>query len=168
MNVLGYTACRECGTPVIDAIAFKTSNRCPTHHREWVARRIEAIELRGKGLRVPIPVDKPSTIYDRKRNAAKNKARREDPVKRRKEHLRERAKQAAYRRLRSLFPDVFDVLVAQERERLGLPAWSIDMALTPGSTDETLAFIESYHSADGAPRRSGPTPDRTDEAAAGQ
>jgi len=166
MSVLGYQVCKRCGVPVLDLIAYKTDGLCPADHREYMASRLDVIELRGKGLRVPISETKPKTDYQRDKNAAKNKRRRQDPDRRRKERLREHAKRRAYVRLRHLFPEVFDVLMADERARAGLAPWSVDMALTPGSGEATVEIVDNYHRHNGAARRQHPA--SGDPAAPGQ
>ncbi len=142
MSVLGYAVC-PCGKPVLDAVAYKTDGHCEDCHRANVNNRISDMEIVGRNMRISVPVDRPRTDAGQTRMAAKRKARK-TPESRHNEKQREAAKQAAFKRLRDLFPELFEVLVADERAKRGLKPWTITAALTPGTAETTLTFLEDY------------------------
>ncbi len=142
MSVLGYITC-PCGIPVLDVVAYKTDGHCEDCHRENVNNRISDMEIVGRNLRVTVPAQLPTSEAELRKRAAKRKARK-TPESRHNEKLREAAKQAAFKRLRDLFPELFEVLVADERAKRGLKPWTITAALTPGTAETTLTFLEDY------------------------
>ncbi len=101
------------------------------------------MEIVGRNLRVTVPAQLPTSEAELRKRAAKRKARK-TPETRHNEKLREAAKQAAFKRLRDLFPELFEVLVADERAKRGLKPWTITAALTPGTAETTLTFLEDY------------------------
>jgi hypothetical protein len=65
--------------------------------------------------------------------------------------LTEHARLRALKRLRAVFPDLYDVFYAEERARVGLEPWTIDMAVGPTADtgcNETLDFARVYHALD--------------------
>lgn len=127
----GYVLCVECDeTWVRSEVAQRTSGRCPKCYAVDGSRLAE-IELVGRGMKVRVPV----------------RGRRQTP-RRRTEAGRERrrqaraAKDAARKRLAAIFPDLFDVLVADERAARGLEPWPVEVAARGGSPDVDVAFAE--------------------------
>ena len=52
-------------------------------------------------------------------------------------------------RLRTVFPDLYDVFYAEERARLGLDPWTVDAMLSDGpdpGCQQTMDFARVYHS----------------------
>lgn len=63
-------------------------------------------------------------------------------------HVVEKAKGRALKRLKAIFPDLYDTLVAEERARDGLRPWPTYSAVRHhGDPDcsETIKFAEVYH-----------------------
>lgn len=142
-NILGYAVCGICSTPVLDIVAYKTKGLCPGCHRKGLAEILEPMEARGRGLRVQLP-KRERTEQQREIDRRKAEKRRHDPDRRQAERLREQSKQAAFKRMRDIFPALFEVLVAQERAERGLEPWTVTAALTPGTLEATLELLADY------------------------
>lgn len=142
MTVMGYVVC-ECGAPVLDAVAWKTQGKCADCHRALFNQLVGVMEIVGRNMRVSVPSELPKSEAAQRRAAAKRKARK-TPESRANEKLREAAKQAAFKRMRDLFPELFEVLVADERAKRGLKAWTLNAALTPGTVERTLRLLDEY------------------------
>lgn len=129
--VEGYRACR-CSRLVRDEVARRTQGRCPDCFIADGGDRVTKIELVGKGRRVSVPLNRRKPQTPRKRTA--------EAVARRKQA--DKAKERARKRLASMFPDVYDMLVAEERAALGLEPWPTDTALRGGDPEIELGFAE--------------------------
>ena len=60
----------------------------------------------------------------------------------------QQAKVRARKRLQALFPDLFDIFYAEERARVGLDPWPIELALRRGpdpDCQQTMGFAHVYH-----------------------
>jgi hypothetical protein len=128
-KIFGYETCRLCGTPVLDIVAAKTAKLCPTCFRDKTNPFFnEVVAYNNDGTRVKL------RLVGRKRSpghkAAKKRAKTGAAAKVRERQLR-RVHARALRRLRDLYPDVFEVLLADERAKEGLEPWTIERALTP-------------------------------------
>lgn len=96
------------------------------------------MEVVGRGYRIRVPRRKPT--------------RRIKPRARDRHHSDvNRAKLRAAKRLRAIFPDLYDALLAEERAAAGLDPWPLDMAVRyawdPDSS-VSMRFAEIYHALD--------------------
>lgn len=97
-------------------------------------RRIEVV---GRGYRIRVPLRRPRLKRPQPR----------DP----NHHEAEKAKAAAAKRLKAIFPDLYDTLVAEERAKRGLKPWSTYAAVRYGwdpDSSQTIRFAEVYHALD--------------------
>lgn len=130
--ILGYQLCPGCGVPVLDDIARRTGGRCPTCHRSEMHRATKVIEIRSQGRRIALPLGR------------KPRQRTRSAERKRHDRLVDRAKTAALRRLRDVFPELYETFLAEERGRLGLEPWPLEAPVTAAAS-ETISFIEVYH-----------------------
>lgn len=60
----------------------------------------------------------------------------------------EKARLRAMQRLRAVFPDLYDIFLAEERARAGLEPWPLEKAIKPSEDQDgskTLDFARVYH-----------------------
>lgn len=147
-QVFGYTVCSTCGDAVLTEIAWKTSGRCAPcfrAHFNEVLDEIVVITPDRQELRVKVRPSKrhPSELAGRRR--AKKRAKKRPDVRDRA-RIAATAQARAKTRLARLFPEIYEVMLADERAKLGLEAWTIERAITPHKVDEsTYALLRSYH-----------------------
>lgn len=144
--VAGHTVC-PCGAYVLDVVAYKTGGLCADCFRLKAAETLDAVMVVVAGkerlvLRTDVSKRSPA---ERAQRARARQRRRQDPDE--KVHRREVAACAdrARRRLQRLFPELWEVLLADERAKVGLNAWTIDRALTPGEASSSLEMLAEYH-----------------------
>lgn len=111
--VEGYALC-PCGNWVLNEIAARTGGICSACFQANGCERRRVIEVVGRGQRLELPLTKPR----RKRRRSRPKSR-----------TAEKAKAAARARVAAMFPDLYDIVLAEERARLGLKPWTTDMAV---------------------------------------
>lgn len=129
--VEGYALCCSCAERwVPEAVASRLAGRCHECYREDSGARLGRIEVVGRGGRVTVPLS-------RKR---RRKAMTPGRAQRRK--LNAKAKDAARRRLAAMFPDAYDILLAEERGQRGLEPWPAEVAARGGDPEADLAFAE--------------------------
>ena len=77
---------------------------------------ITSVEVVTREGRIRLPSRRPDrrNRYRPQRNARKD--------------LNKKARQRAARRVAAMFPNLYDVVLAEEREALGLPPWPVDIA----------------------------------------
>lgn len=140
IDIAGYRACRNewCSELVLVEVARRTTGLCSTCFATNIGQQVGAVEVISRGqrqkvqTRVPKPADRAKG--DRRTKVATEKAR-----------LR------AMKRLRAVFPDLYDIFYAEERARCGLDPWPIEMALRPGPDPDgskTMDFARVYHALD--------------------
>lgn len=140
IDLEGYRSCRNqwCGALVLVEIARRTDSLCATCYQSHLGEQLTQVEVVSKAQRMTMTVTKsgaPSKTHRRKGDKS---------TKRLTEHARVRA----LKRLRSVFPDLYDVFYAEERARVGLEPWTIDVAVgavTDPGCNETLEFAKLYH-----------------------
>ena len=142
-TVAGYTACVKCGTFVLNEIAFKTRGHCAECFRVNIHEILDAAVVVTDGrervvLRTVSHKHSPGDRAQRKRAKKRARATAKEQEHRRLVHA---AHHAADRRLRALFAELWEVLLADERAARGLNAWTIERALTPGEASADLAFL---------------------------
>ncbi len=121
-----------CGVWVRDEVAVRTGGECASCFQIHGSKKVTTIELVGRGMVIEIP---------RYRNR-KRKSRPPTEQAANKKRLSDKAKRAARKRLAAMFPDVYDMLLAEERGLLGLEPWPTEIALRGGDPNIELGFAE--------------------------
>lgn len=122
---------------VLREVAARTGGVCKNCFRGGHGPDLHTIEIVGRGYRIRVPLHKAQV----KRRQPK------DP----NHHAAEHAKRRALKRLKAIFPDLYDTLVAEERARAGLDPWPTYTAVRDGwdpDCSETLRFAAVYHALD--------------------
>lgn len=147
MNVFGYSACSRCQTAVLQEIAWKTGGLCSTCFRESPnVREIIAVTKNREKVRLTLSKRTPGDRAQRAR--AKKRARSRDE-QREKARVSMLASTRAKAALTRAYPEVYEVLLAEERAKLGLEPWTLDRALTPHRvTGETMEQLRAYHASE--------------------
>jgi len=137
IDLAGYRPCLNewCQELVLKEVAERTRNYCPSCWRKVFSSNLTDVEIRGRGFKAQMPLrTKPSP----KRNKG-NKGHSQQV---------EKAKIRAMKRLRAIFPDLYDMILAEERANVGLEPWPVEMAVR-GSNDRdgerTMEFARMYH-----------------------
>jgi hypothetical protein len=139
IDLAGYRSCRNqwCGELVLVEIARRTGDLCTSCFQTHLGEQLTAVEVVSRAQRMTM------TVTKRARSEI-SRAKGDKSTKRLTEHARLRA----LKRLRGVFPDLYDVFYAEERARVGLEPWTIDMTVgaseDPGC-NETLDFARVYH-----------------------
>ena len=129
--VEGYELCaRGCETWVRAEVASRTAGACPECFAAEGGKVVRTAELIGRGMRVTIPLgDRPKR---RKRELSEaRKARKREAT---------RAADAARKRLAAMLPDLYDVVLADERASRGLEPWPTEIAVRGGDASDEIAF----------------------------
>lgn len=136
-DLAGYTACSVCRQLILDEVARVTGGLCGEH---WRLRLdpVKVIELGNRSARYP--------VYP---GASRRQRRRKRSTKTRtaNEGLAEKARRAAQRRMKDVFPEIYELFLGEERERLGLPPFPIERTLLmpdADATQETVEFAALY------------------------
>jgi hypothetical protein len=138
-DVVGYVLCDHCGDNlVLDIVARRSGNLCTPCYIDHGGPRRE-IEIEARGARIPIRLGQPTRKRTRSKPSPEAKAREKQVDK-----CRDRAR----KRLQAMFPDLYDILLADERARVGLDPWPLAMAMRSGPDpdgSQTEAFARLYH-----------------------
>jgi hypothetical protein len=135
--VAGYVLCpRATHTEpklVKDYVAQRTGGICSECFAVEVGRdRIRRIELVRQGQRLVVPARaKPS-----------KKRYRYRPERNRRKALNSKARERARKRVADMVPELYDAVLAEERAKLGLEPWPVEIAIRgtdPNATIESLA-----------------------------
>lgn len=126
-----------------DEVAYKTKGLCAPCFRDSAHKVIDAamVVVAGRERIVLRSKRKPAELAQRARARKRNRQRpevKEQHVK--GVHCAERAR----RRLAKLLPELFEILLADERAAAGLNAFTIDRCLRPGTLDTGLDFLMDY------------------------
>lgn len=109
-DVEGYTRCVcGCGRLVLEYVGYQTGGLAFDCLLNGRMRKIKEIELMHRATRVKLPLPQP------KKSKPKNKG----VTATRK--TADKARLKAMRRLRMIFPEIYELLYAEERHKLGLP-----------------------------------------------
>ena len=129
---------------MLKEVAFKTGGLCADCFRRNANRVINGaiVVVSGRERVVLRSRRSPAELAGRKRTKQRARAK---PENRAKINASAKAHATATSRLRRLFPELFEVLLADERAKAGLNAWTIDRAITPGTASKTLEFLASYY-----------------------
>jgi hypothetical protein len=138
-DVVGYVLCVGCDEElVLDIVAGRTGGLCTTCFR-LKGTQLRHIEVEARGARIPVRLGRPGRKRVRSTPSAEAKAREKTVDK-----CRERAR----KRLQAVFPDLYDIFLADERAAAGLDPWPLSMALRSGPDpdgSQTEAFARLYH-----------------------
>lgn len=134
VDILGYVLCEVCEEPVPTEVAKVTGGRCGECTRALLGPRIEKLDVLVEGARSTVAIGGP-----RKRSGSKG-----NPKTRRKV---EAAKRRALRRLRHAHPEEYELLLANERGKVGLEPVPLGRAVMVGTVIDSTA----YDSLNGAP-----------------
>lgn len=132
IELAGYRSCINewCGELILKEIAERTKGFCPSCFEDVVGPSIYEVEIRNRGQRMTTPVRM-------KNRPKKNKGSRLTSKRAHKANLR------AQRRLAMLFPDLYDVLRAEERARDGLDPWPVETVVVTNDgpdVDDSVEF----------------------------
>lgn len=143
--IFGYGVCAICDAPVLTEILFKTGGLCAPHFRERSADILDAamVVMDGREKIVLKSRSKRSPAVRAQRARARQR-QRQKPEEKDRRRVVAGCQDRATRRLRRLVPELYEVLLADERARAGLAAYTIDMALTPGDGMSALSWVEKY------------------------
>ena len=133
IELAGYRTCRNdwCSELFLAEIAQKTSGFCVKCWRDEFGGDLTEIEVRNMGRRIQV-------------GATHNKQRVDGKGNRARQRQVERAKFRALKRLRALFPEIYDIFVAEERARVGLDPWPVETAIRGGDAESTVEFARVY------------------------
>jgi hypothetical protein len=146
-TVLGYTACKSCGAAVLNEVAYKTDGHCAECFRLKAAEILAPVMtvVAGRERLVLRTNRSKRSPGDRAQRARARARRRQDPDVKAHTKLVTQCADRARRRLATILPELYEILLADERANAGLNAWTIERALTPGECSSSLPFLENYH-----------------------
>lgn len=138
IELAGYRSCRACAELVIAEIAQRTDGLCASCYHSEHGERITDVEVRLAGRRVHVPTKYPRAPRSKGNLWTKKAA--------------EKANKRAMQRLRGFFPDLYDILRAEERARVGLDPWPVERVLEPDeggpSVEESVSFAALVNALD--------------------
>ena len=140
LDIAGYRSCRNehCGGLILLEVSQRTKGLCVDCFRGELGASLAEIEVRNHGRAQRMQIPRRSKPEPRKGNAWTH-------------HASSRARAKADKRLRQLFRDLYDVLLAEERARFGLDPFPLETAVnepSDGDASETIAFAAIYASLD--------------------
>lgn len=144
-RVFGYSACSECPAMVLNEIAWKSGGRCAECFRKATnAWFDELIAVTPTGERIPVRLHRSKRT--RGERLRRKKARTRSPSTKDRARLTMLAQTRAKSRLARLMPEIYEIMLADERAKLDLNAWTIERALTAHRLDEsTYRLLDAYH-----------------------
>lgn len=119
LEIEGYGLCR-CGRYEVAHVFARCGQRCMACFDNDVFAPVRDVELRNKNRARTVAGKSAYTDKDRARDARKRAYRAADPDKRWIHHESRRSRLRAHTRLARLFPEVYALLLAQERRSKGL------------------------------------------------
>lgn len=143
--------CEHCGGEIDHLHTHATGPLCASCVVAEVAARARPIEVVHRGVRFQTmlrgkhPV---STERAKRKNARKQWRRTHDPELSVRHRKVQAARQRALRRLRALYPDVYDLLYAEERAAAGLEPLTPLTAAAMGRAADAMAKLpgaSAYH-----------------------
>lgn len=139
IDLAGYRSCRNehCGNLFLTEIAERTKGLCVTCFRGDLGSSLAEIEVRNRGRNLTMRMPRGKRAAE-KGNRATHMAST-------------KARARADKRLRLLFRDLYDVLLAEERARLGLDPFPFETVIhepVDGDPSETIAFARVYSALD--------------------
>jgi beta-phosphoglucomutase-like phosphatase (HAD superfamily) len=148
-DILGYTVCR-CGTPERREVAWKTGGLCSDCFRDAAMNVFAETVLHGPdGMRLPVIIHRSQrSPGDRAQRARSRKAAKRKPTAKQRHTLVARSERRAKQRLAKMFPGIYELLLAIEREQLGLEGWTIERCLTSHRPNHELDMLLRMHGID--------------------
>lgn len=156
MDVLGYRLCASetCNNQVLDAVAHATGGFCTDCAVGGRLRDYEHVIVSVDGGQVHVDATKrPQTARNRRQYLRRKGS---ETLKRRK-HAAEKAKIAAWKRLATLAPELYQLILADERHKRGLTPIAAHSAVRKACGDvawetlDLLAFYRALSSQEHAP-----------------
>lgn len=129
----GYKLC-PCGEWVRDEVACRTENHCVPCYLRDIQPRLGKLELVGEGMRVLIPRSERPKQRKRKRRESEQRTHRRG--------LARAARQSAHQRLALMVPDLYDLVLADERSKRGLDPFPVQIAIRGRDPQADLAYAE--------------------------
>lgn len=120
--VEGYVLCpRPHDEPklVREEVARCTGGICPEHFAAEGGKLIHQIELVRRGQRIMVP----------KREKPSRRRYRYRPQRNARKSLNAKARERARKRVADMFPNLYNAILAEEREALGLEPWPTAIAV---------------------------------------
>lgn len=134
IDVAGYRSCRNehCGALVLVEISQRTRGLCTECFRGDLGQSLAEIEVRIQGRNMTMKMPR------QRRSAEKGDLRTH--------RLGNRARARADKRLRQLFRDLYEVLLAEERARLGLEPFPYETVIhnDPGDPSQSIEFARVF------------------------
>lgn len=142
IDVAGYRACRNewCTNIELVEVTYRTNGLCFDCFRGDLGSQIAEVEVRNNARVMSMK----AATHNSRRSANTSKGNRATKAAAMK------AAKAADRRLRALFPELYEVLRAEERARFGLEPFPVDNILreAEGDVSETISFARVYDALD--------------------
>jgi hypothetical protein len=137
IDLAGYRSCRNqwCESLVLLEVTERTAGLCVTCWRSHLGAQAAEVEVVNRGERLKVSVSR------RRGGPRTNKGDRDTHRK------ADKAKVRALRRLKGVFPDLYDVFYAEERARVGLDPWTVDSVINEPPemrAEQTLRFAAVY------------------------
>lgn len=138
IDLEGYRSCRNqwCGSIVLVEVAERTTGLCTACWRTHLGEQAAAVEVVNRGQRTAV-------VTKRQRRGGPRTGKGDRDTHRKAD----KAKVRAMRRLKGVFPDLYDVFYAEERARVGLDPWTVDSVVNQPAemgAEQTLAFAAVY------------------------
>lgn len=102
----------QCGELIPEVVAVRTRGLCPDCFLSDIGDALRQIEIMNRGRRIEMRM--PRGSKSKNRGSAKTRQSAEN------------SRQAALKRLRDFYPDLYQVLLAEERAKRGLEPFPID------------------------------------------
>lgn len=120
-------------------VAERTKGLCSECFRGVLGSQIAEVEIRNKGRLVSMNTGRGRTAAGRSTSKGNHST-----------HITaNNARRNALRRLKDLFPEMYDVLLGEERSRLGLEPFPLESAVyEPDDASRTIAFARVYDALD--------------------
>jgi hypothetical protein len=151
IEVLGHVLC-ECGAWVAQAIADRTGGSCPKCFAAGLSAKTKVIEVRSYGRTIGMPAIRPKSVAKRAKNVrATRKREQARPELRQRNQTSIAASRSAMKRLRNIFRDIYEILLAEERAKLGLdpfPAARLAMPVDREVAEKCLDWATVYDALD--------------------
>jgi len=128
-DIEGYATCRNpgCGTLVIKQVAKRAFGFCELCAKDLLGSSVRVAEVINAGRRAYVP------LKSRKTERCKY------PDQEKKAN---KARQRAMKRLKLMFPEIYDILLAEERAKEGLVAWTVEHAVDQSAKDPSQATLD--------------------------
>ena len=137
MEIEGYRRCSQCDKPVLDYVAYLTRGVCfDPCFLKGDMQRFRELEIVARG-----------NVVTQRFGAAESPARRKTKraAQQNRQPKRDLARLRACRRVAALFPDIFALLLADERHKAGIGPKVSNVEGQLARAVETYTAIAAYH-----------------------